>query len=302
MATNQYIYIGKGSMSLKLNGGPRRRIGNASKLQLAVETEKKNLPDYESAGGGNVQSIERITSVNAAVTAHDLSPENLAVATRGLVSVYAGGSVTNEEHDEIFIDGLIVLDHIQDMDEDLTVTHAETAVWAATTAYALGDKIVDGGHLYVVTVAGTSGASEPTWPTNGSTVTDGGVTWDDLGTTSLTEDVDYTRVRAGLIPLGGKLATGDAGIKASYTGLADSIVQALVDSGQEFELFFDGLNEANSGKAVQVTLFKSKPSPSSIDFIADDYAGLELNFEVVKDSTKNGTTASQYYTIKSVTA
>jgi hypothetical protein len=302
MATNQYIYIGKGSMSLKLNGGPRRRIGNASKLQLAVETEKKNLPDYESAGGGNVQSIERITSVNAAVTAHDLSPENLAVATRGLVSVYAGGAVSDEAHDEIFIDGLIVLDHIQDMDEVLTVTHTETAVWAATTAYDLGDKIVDGGHLYVVTVAGTTGASEPTWPTDGSTVTDGSVTWDDLGTTSLTEDVDYTRVRAGIIPLGGKLANGDAGIKASYTGLADSIVQALVDSGQEFELFFDGLNEANSGKAVQVTLFKSKPSPSSIDFIADDYAGLELNFEVVKDSTKNGTTASQYYTIKSVTA
>lgn len=302
MATNEHIYIGKGSISLKAEGGPRRRIGNCSRLQVNEEVEKKTLLDYESAGGGNAKSADRITGVTVVLTAHDLSPENLAIATRGAVTVYAGGAISNEEHDEIFIDGLIIFDHIQDMDETLTVTHGETSVWTATTAYVLGDKIVDGGHLYVVTVAGTSAASEPTWPTDGSTVTDGSVTWDDLGTTSLTEDVDYTRVRSGIIPLGGKLADGDAGIKASYTARPDSLVQALVDSGQVFELFFDGLNEANSGSPVQVRAWKGKPSPASIDWIADEYAGLELTFELEKDTTKNGTTQSQYYTAKVVTA
>lgn len=293
MATNDYIYIGKGT--IYLDG---IAIGNCSKLQFAVETEKKNLPDYESAGGGNVDSQERISNVTASITAHDLSPANLAIATRGAVTAYAGGTVTDEAHTDITLNTLIILDHIQDLDLTLTVTHAETSVWAGTTAFALGDKIVDGGHLYVVTVAGTTGGSEPTWPTDGSTVVDGTVTWDDLGTTTLTVDVDYTRVRSGIIPLGGKLATGDAGVKASYTGLADSIVQALVNSGNEYELFFDGLNEAKSSKPVQVRAFKAKPSPSSIDWIGDEYAGLELNFEVIKDSSKNGTTLSQYFTTK----
>lgn len=297
MATNDYIYIGKGTIY-----ADGIAIGNCSKLQFSVETEKKNLPDYESAGGGNVASTERVTSVTAAITAHDLSPANIAIATRGAVSVYAGGAVSSEAHDDITIGKLIILDHMQDMDASLTVTHGETAIWEATTAVALGYKIVDGGHLYVVTVAGTTGASEPTWPTNGSTVTDGTVTWDDLGTTTLAADVDYTRVRAGIIPLGGKLATGDAGITASYTGLADSIVQALVNSGTEYELFFDGLNEAQSSKPVQVKAFKAKPSPSSIDWIADDYAGLELSFEIIKDSTKNGTSLSQYFTVKAAAA
>jgi hypothetical protein len=40
--------------------------------------------------------------------------------------------------------------------------------WAATHAYALGDRVAGtprNGHVYVVTVAGTSGASAPVFPT-----------------------------------------------------------------------------------------------------------------------------------------
>jgi hypothetical protein len=54
--------------------------------------------------------------------------------------------------------------------------------WQATTAYTLGQvrRRVTGSGLLVfrVTTAGTSGASEPTWPTTvGGTVVDGTVTW-----------------------------------------------------------------------------------------------------------------------------
>jgi len=53
--------------------------------------------------------------------------------------------------------------------------------WAATTAYSLADfreSITPNNYLYEVTTAGTSGASEPTWPTTpGGTVVDGTVTW-----------------------------------------------------------------------------------------------------------------------------
>lgn len=49
-------------------------------------------------------------------------------------------------------------------------------VWAAASAYSLGDLVVGATGVYECTTAGTSGATEPTWPTSG-TVTDGTVVW-----------------------------------------------------------------------------------------------------------------------------
>lgn len=51
--------------------------------------------------------------------------------------------------------------------------------WVATTAYALGQRVIDdNGKVLEVTTAGTSGSTEPTTPGSvGGTVTDGTVVW-----------------------------------------------------------------------------------------------------------------------------
>jgi hypothetical protein len=53
------------------------------------------------------------------------------------------------------------------------------ANWAASTAYSIGNLIVDlNGNIQRCTTAGTSGASHPTWATTiGNTTTDNSVTW-----------------------------------------------------------------------------------------------------------------------------
>lgn len=57
----------------------------------------------------------------------------------------------------------------------------DPAAWQASTAYALGDAVrpvTRNGYVYECTAAGTTGSSEPTWPTTpGNTVVDGSVTW-----------------------------------------------------------------------------------------------------------------------------
>lgn len=94
------------------------------------------------------------------------------------------------------------------------------ANWAASSAYTVGQAISPpsaNGHIYQCTVAGTSGATPPgTWPTDGSTFTDGGVTWQDMGTETTINTTALT------FDSNGKLTspTGNVtGITAS--GLAD---------------------------------------------------------------------------------
>lgn len=68
-----------------------------------------------------------------------------------------------------------------------TVTAADSwaTTWAASTAYTVGDVVrptTGNGHLYRCVVAGTSGTTEPTWPTaGGQTVVDSGATWAEVG-------------------------------------------------------------------------------------------------------------------------
>lgn len=57
----------------------------------------------------------------------------------------------------------------------------DPGAWAPSVAHALGAyrrPAASNGFRYEATIAGTTGLTEPTWPTTlGSTVTDGGVTW-----------------------------------------------------------------------------------------------------------------------------
>ena len=60
-------------------------------------------------------------------------------------------------------------------------------VWAASTAYAVGDLVratIGNGQVYQCTIAGTSDVTEPAWPggqgTPGGTVLDGTAEWTDI--------------------------------------------------------------------------------------------------------------------------
>ena len=68
------------------------------------------------------------------------------------------------------------------------------STWSASTAYSINDQIrptVNKGYYYAARKAGTSGATEPTWPASG-TVTDGTIAWVPIAMTVCNKYTDGT--------------------------------------------------------------------------------------------------------------
>lgn len=117
-----------------------------------------------------------------------------------------------------------------------------------------------------------------------------------VGATTLSAVTDY-EVRNGgvyILPTG-TVVSGDD-ILITYTKAVTDVVEALVNSGKEYELVFAGLNEARSGKKTRVTAHRVKIGAlQNLSLIGEDYAALEVTGKLLKDTTKNGTTVSQYF-------
>ena len=119
------------------------------------------------------------------------------------------------------------------------------------------------------------------------------------GATTFVANTDY-EVRAGgiyIIPTGA-IVDGDD-ITITYTKAATDVVQALTGSGKEYELVFDGLNEARSGKKTRVTAHRVKIGAlASLGLIGEEYAAIEATGKLLKDTSITGAGISQYFKVE----
>jgi len=139
-------------------------MGNVvdSSLEQAIE----ELDHFSSKTGTRRRDRNLITEISEEVifSLDELSTENLR-------SFFRGDAVTDE-----------------------TGRPSTASAWAATTAYVVGDYVeptTPDGNVYKCTVAGTSGATEPSpWnTTEGATTTDGTVTWTAYAIPTVTDEV-----------------------------------------------------------------------------------------------------------------
>lgn len=124
------------------------------------------------------------------------------------------------------------------------------------------------------------------------------VTSDPAGTT-YTEGTDYTVSAAGIVVLSTGTIPVSTPLLISYTKKAVDIVEALTGSGQEHRLVVDGLNEAQSGAPSKITVHRNKFGPADeVSAIGDDFAGVTLNGEALKDTTITTGGLSQFIQVQ----
>jgi flagellar hook protein FlgE len=141
--------------------------------------------------------------------------------------------------------------------------------WQASTAYNVGQIIspsASNGHFYECTVAGTSGNAPPTWPTDGSTVTDGTVTWQDMGTRST-------------------IATSSGNLTSPTGNISGITASGLADGAANLTFKWDLYNSTGTPLLTQVAGSSTTSSTSQDGF----GSGTLTSYNIGSDGTIMGT-------------
>lgn len=76
-------------------------------------------------------------------------------------------------------------------------------------------------------------------------------------------------------------------------------IEALTTGAQTFEMVFEGVNEAATGKTVTVTVHRAKVGAAQgLGFIGDDFGSLEITGEVLIDTSIVTPGLSQFFKIE----
>lgn len=142
--------------------------------------------------------------------------------------------------------------------DNVTITPTDTLPsWVASTGYSLGQSVeptVENGYRYTATTAGTSGSTQPTWPTSGigSTVVDGSVVWTFVGASHQPTEIKLAATSGGLagatpgaaLSLGNTITSGTSNVKEINVRVTNAVTVPSNNTGTpELALYINGVQE-----------------------------------------------------------
>ena len=317
-------YIGRGKIYLRnlTDGGQRIHVGNATDLAINTDTSEVVLPDY--ALGGNCNKVTRIDAVSATFTLFNLCFDSLGIAFRGGNFKEEAETIAAET-----VSGLVATQNsafapfanIPDPDQAVSVSTVEGNVAAITV-----DTAGSGYESAVVTIAppasgvtatakavinsageiseiiivnpGSGYATAPAVTITSSTGTGAAATAVLSTAGALAVGTDFVRSSSGIVLLKtGSFTAGD--IEVGYEKPEQCRLEGLTDAAKNYELIFEGLNEANSNSPVTVKLNRLVFAPGTDwSLIGTEFASIEFEGELLSDDSVTGDGLSKFFSAR----
>lgn len=306
MTFENYYYSGQGSLYVASRdaGKPAGlvRIGNVPELTIDIATTVFEHTESESGSRLLDLTINKENKSTFSFKLENLSLDNLALGLYGTKASITGTTVVDEEF--TMYSGLSATTAFPDIS---AVTFAAkdgvtAPAFIVSNLYALGAylrPITPNSHYYKITTAGTTAGTEPTYPTNGGTVTSGGAVLQDMGLINRVVDVDYTlSAKFGMITPVQDLTAGigiDPGrtYQIDYTYANSNKLDVFTQTAPERWLRFEGLNTVD-GSHVLVDIFKAKFDPlTGYGILNEDLGSASMKGTILYDALQ--LTGSQYF-------
>lgn len=123
----------KGTLYLKKVGDTSLlSTGNATKIALSHEVEEKTIPNTQNPGGGNHDSFKRPKAVKLACAFRNMSKQVAEIAFGAKVTTIAGGTITDEVHNDIVLGSLVATVKRADLAVAMTVKKGATVLVEGT--------------------------------------------------------------------------------------------------------------------------------------------------------------------------
>ena len=233
---------------------------------------KPTITDYSYIGVGRIYLRDR-NGTGGLVPIGNVGKLNFAVSeeAKDLPDfTSAGGGTRNEVRRITGVETKITL-------HDLSPGNLSLALYGDSTAIAGGSAVSENAtaKLGAITKLANVGATNA-------------VVKDATDTTTYVAGADY-EIRGGgiYIPPTGSSITEDDVLHVSYDYPGQDVIEALTQAAGEYEMLFDGINEARSGKASVVNAHRVRfGAAGNLDLIGDNYAGLELTGKLLTDDTQ----------------
>ena len=307
-----YYYSGQGSLYTAKRDAATGKplgfvpVGNVPELSIDIEVSKFEHKESETGGRNLDLTLVKEKKGKFKMKMENVSIDNLAIGLYGETAVVPLGTVTGEAT-KFYKGKRMPLMH---PDVSAVVVNAPASVvFATTTAFALNAlvrPVVSNGHYYKVTTAGTTAGTNPTWPTNGSTVTSGTAVFTDMGTNVKVLGTDYTvDAKNGVLvfPATGSTLTDGDDLTVDYSHGAYTNLEAFTQAvSPERWLRFEGLNTVD-GSHVLVDCYRAQFDPlTGYSLINEDIAAIDMSGSLLADMFITDPLASKFFRQRNVAA